>query len=76
MCRMLARQRGLQRISLGIQEREDRALQARKAALAQGAPAKHRQTPKEKEAFLKKLAKYNAARSLRKCVNPPLAGCP
>lgn len=69
---MLARQRGLQHISQDIQEREERAAQARKAAMKQGAPAKHRQTPQEKEAFLGKLAKYNAVRALHKCA--PLGG--
>ena len=65
-CRMLARQRGLQHISQDIRDRGERAAQARKAALKQGAPTRHRQTPQEREAFLGKLAKYNAVRAMHK----------
>ena len=64
--RMLARQRGLQHISQDIQERGERAAQARRTALKQGAPAKQRQTPQEREAFLGKLAKYNAVRAMHR----------
>ena len=58
--RALAQQRHLQHMRADIQAREERAQQAREAALEQGAPPKRQYTPAQQAAFIKRLAGQQA----------------